>query len=273
MVVTAFSPGIYARVDGSVQRSTAVTQRNLTALKSAYWLLVASGFFEPLLYLYSIGYGLGKQIPLGVDIGGGVTVSYRVFVAPAMLASSAMTGALAESGFNFFVKMKYSKLYDAVLATPVRAMEIAFGELLWAMARGAIYCAAFLAIMVTMGLTSAGWAVLAFFAALLVGFAFGSVGMALSTYMRGWQDFDLFATVQVALFLFSATFTPLSVFHAAWLRFVIELTPLYQSVSLLRGISLGHLNPSALVNLAYLIAMAAFGLWLASRRMARQLLK
>jgi lipooligosaccharide transport system permease protein len=272
MVVTAFSPGIYARVDGSVQRSTAVTQRNLTALKSAYWLLVASGFFEPLLYLSSIGYGLGKQIP-SVDIGGGVTVSYPVFVAPAMLASSAMTGALAESGFNFFVKMKYSKLYDAVLATPVRAMEIAFGELLWAMARGAIYCAAFLAIMVAMGLTSAGWAALAFFAALLVGFAFGSVGMALSTYMRGWQDFDLFATVQVALFLFSATFTPLSVFHQAWLRFVIELTPLYQSVSLLRGITLGRLDASAFVNLAYLIAMAAFGLWLASRRMSRQLLK
>jgi lipooligosaccharide transport system permease protein len=272
MVVTAFSPGVYGRIDSSVRRSTAVTQRNVTALKSAYWLLVASGFFEPLLYLSSIGYGVGKLISQ-VPLGGGVTVSYPMFVAPAMLASSAMTGALAESGFNFFAKMKFSKLYDAVLATPVRAMEIAFGELLWAMARSSIYCAAFVAIMVGMHLTTIGWAVLAFFATLLIGFSFGSVGMALSTYMRSWQDFDLFGTVQVALFLFSATFTPLTVYHQAWLRVVIQLSPLYQSVALVRGLTLGRLQPEMYINLAYLIAMAAFGLWLASRRMNRQLLK
>lgn len=272
MVVTAFSPGVYGRIDSSVRRSTAVTQRNVTALKSAYWLLIASGFFEPLLYLSSIGYGVGSLIS-SVDVGGGVHVSYPTFVAPAMLASSAMTAALAESGFNFFAKMRFSKLYDAVLATPVRAMEIALGELLWAMARGAIYCAAFLAIMIGMHLTGAGWAVLAFFATLLVGFAFGSIGMALSTFMRSWQDFDLFGTVQVALFLFSATFTPLSVFHQAWLRVVIQCSPLYQAVALVRGITLGRLQISMFGHLAYLLVMAAIGLSVASRRMSRHLLK
>src|SRR5262245_30149555 len=132
MVVTAFAPGVYGRIDASVKRSGAVTQRNITALKSAYWLLIASGFFEPLLYLLSIGFGVGGLIgKVSVD---GELVSYRAFVAPAMLAASAMTGALAESTFNFFAKMKFTKLYDAVLATPVRAMEIALGELWWAMA-------------------------------------------------------------------------------------------------------------------------------------------
>ena len=208
MVVSAFAPGVYGRIDASARRSGAVTGRNVTALRSAYWLLIASGFFEPLLYLLSIGVGVGAWVN-PIDVGGHL-VSYAAFVAPAMLASSAMTGALSESTFNFFGKMKFAKLYDAVLATPVRPMEIALGELLWAMARGALYSAAFLVIMVALDLTDVPGALGAFAATLLIGFAFGSLGMAVSTFMRGWQDFDLIATIQVALFLFSGTFAPLS---------------------------------------------------------------
>lgn len=273
MVVSAFSPGVYARLDAGMRRSSAVTARNVTALRSAYWLLMLSGFFEPLLYLLSIGYGVGHLIGRGISIGGGETVGYRTFVAPAMLASSAMTGALAESTFNFFGKMKYQKTFDAVLATPVRPMEIAFGELSWAMFRGALYSGAFLVIMVIMQITSAGWALLAFPATLLVGFAFGSVGMMLSTFMRSWQDFDVVATVQIALFLFSGTFVPLSVYHQAWLRAVIQISPLYQSVALLRGITLGRLDVGMLVHVGYLLALVAVGLTIASRRMSQQLLK
>ena len=272
MVVSAFSPGVYARLDAGMRRSSAVTARNVTALRSAYWLLLLSGFFEPLLYLLSIGIGVGKLIGR-IPIGGGETVSYPRFVAPAMLASSAMTGALAESTFNFFGKMKYQKTFDAVLATPVRPMEIAFGELWWAMFRGALYSGAFLVIMVFMHLTSAGWALLAFPATLLVGFAFGGVGMMLSTYMRSWQDFDVVATVQIALFLFSSTFTPLSVYHQAWLRALIQVSPLYQSVALLRGITLGHLGIGMIGHVAYLVVLVAVGLVIASRRMSQQLLK
>jgi lipooligosaccharide transport system permease protein len=272
MVVSAFAPGVYGRIDASVKRAGSVTGRNVTALKSAYWLLVASGFFEPLLYLLSIGVGVGALIGR-IQLPGGTSVTYKQFVAPAMLASSAMTGALAETTMNFFGKMKFSKQYDAVLATPVRPMEIAFGELMWAMARGGLYCAAFLVIMIGMGLTTAGPAVIAFFATLLIGFAFGSVGMALSTFMRGWQDFDLVATVQVALFLFSTTFTPLSVYSSPIARWAIEVTPLYQAVALVRGITLDRMSVGLLGHVAYLVVMAALGLTAASRRMSALLLK
>jgi lipooligosaccharide transport system permease protein len=272
MVVTAFSPGVYIRLDGALKRSGAVTSRNITALRSAYWLLLLSGFFEPLLYLLSIGIGVGKLIGR-IPVGGGVTVSYPTFVAPAMLAASAMTGALAESTFNFFGKMKFQKTFDSILATPVRPMEIAFGELWWAMCRGALYCAAFLAIMVALHLTTGLWALLAFPATLLIGFAFGAIGMMLSTYMRSWQDFDIVATVQIALFLFSSTFTPLSVYHQAWLRGLIQLSPLYQSVALVRGITLGRWEYGMFVNIAYLGALTVVGLLVASRRMGKQLLK
>jgi len=271
VAVTSFGPGTYGRLDAQARRAGAVTRRNIAALRSAYWLVLLSGFFEPLLYLFSIGIGVGSLISK-LPLSDGRMVDYRVFVAPAMLASSAMSGALSESTFNFFGKMKFMRLYDGVLATPVRPMEVAFGELLWAMSRGSLYSAAFLVIMVLMGLTSAGWALLTFPAALLVGFSFGALGMALSTFMRSWQDFDILGTVQFALFLFSATFTPLSAYPFG-VRVVIEATPLYHAVELLRGLATGGLHPILIGHAAYLVVMTVVGLFLAGRRMGRLLLK
>lgn len=269
-------PRLAGRLDGlcdTGRRSAAVTARNIGALRAGpmYWLVILSGFFEPLLYLLSIGVGVGALVG-DLTLPGGRTITYAAFVAPAMLASSAMSGALSETTFNFFSKIKYMKLYDGVLATPVRPFEIALGELSWAMARGAIYSAGFLAVMVGMGLTSAGWALLAFPAALLVGFAFGGLGMALATFMRSWQDFDLMASVQYALFLFSGTFVPASSYPAV-LRVLVELTPLYQSVELVRGITTGSVGWGALGNAAYLVAATAVGLAIAGRRVGRLLLR
>jgi lipooligosaccharide transport system permease protein len=258
--------------EGTAQRSAAVTSRNISALRGgpAYWLVILSGFFEPLLYLLSIGVGVGELV--GDLTLPGRTVSYAAFVAPAMLASAAMSGALAETTFNFFGKIKYMKLYEGVLATPVRPFEIALGELAWAMVRGAIYSAGFLVVMVVMGLTSAGWALLAFPATLLVGFAFGGLGMALSTFMRSWQDFDLMGSVQYTLFLFSGTFVPPSSYPAG-LQVVVELTPLYHSVELVRAITTGSAGWSALGHVAYLLAATVLGLTVAGRRMGKLLLK
>jgi lipooligosaccharide transport system permease protein len=91
--------------------------------------------------------------------------------------------------------------------------------------------------------------------------------------MRSWQDFDIVGTVQVALFLFSSTFTPLSVYHAAPLRWLISASPLYQSVALVRAITLGRPDLAMVGHLGYLTVMAGGALWLASRRMNRLLLK
>ena len=107
-----------------------------------------------------------------------------------------------------------------------------------AMVRGAVYSVAFLAIMVFMGLTTAGWALAAFPATMAVGFAFGALGMAMSTFMRSWQDFDLVSSVQFTLFLFSGTFVPAETYPAA-VRWLVEVTPLYRSVDLIRGLSTG----------------------------------
>ncbi|MGI5214455.1 ABC transporter permease [Plantactinospora sp. CA-290183] len=257
--------------EGASRRSVSVAERNVAALRSAYWIVLISGFLEPLLYLLSIGVGVGALVG-DLTLPGGEVVSYPAFVAPAMLAASAMTGALAETTFNFFGKMKYMKLYDGILATPVQPFEIALGELGWAMLRGTLYSAAFLGVMVGMGLTGAGRALAAFPAAVLVGFAFGAVGMALSTYMRSWQDFDLMGSAQFTLFLFSGTFVPAEAYPSA-LRWVVEVTPLYRSVELVRGITVTGAGWSQVLDVLYLLGITALGLAVASRRMGRLLCK
>ncbi|WP_285774750.1 ABC transporter permease [Microtetraspora sp. NBRC 13810] len=253
-------------------RVGAVIGRNVGALRSgpSYWLVLVSGFFEPLLYLLSIGVGVGAlvgEVPLDADR----MVPYAVFVAPAMLAVSAMSGALSETTFNFFFKMKYMKTFEAVLATPVRPMEIAFGELVWALVRGSLYTGVFLGVMVALGLAAPWWALAAFPVTILVGLAFGAAGMAISTLMRGWQDFDLLSTGQFALFLFSGTFSPVADYPGV-LQVVVWATPLYQSVELVRGVVLGDLGWGLLVHAGYLVVMAVAGLVFAARRLERLLL-
>ncbi|OPG13395.1 ABC transporter permease [Microbispora sp. GKU 823] len=260
LVASRLSPG----------RVGAVIGRNVGALRSgpSYWIVLVSGFFEPLLYLLSIGVGVGALVgALTVD---GRTMSYASFVAPAMLAVSAMSGALAETTFNFFFKLKYMKTFEAVLATPVRPIEIAVGELVWSIVRGSLYTAIFLVVMVAMGLVEPGWALAAFPATVLVGLAFGGLGMAVSTLMRGWQDFDLMGTGQFALFLFSGTFSPVRDYPAG-VEVLIQLTPLYHAVELVRGLCMGVLGWGLLGHAAYLVVLAGAGIWFASRRLTRVL--
>jgi lipooligosaccharide transport system permease protein len=235
------------------------------------WLMLVSGLVEPLFYLLSIGVGLGQLVGR-VPVPGGGTVGYTAFVAPALLASSSMNGALFDSTFNVFFRLKYAKLYDALLATPMRAGDVALGEITWALIRGGLYACAFMVIMLAMGLVHSAWAVLAVPVALLIGFAFAAAGMAGTTYMRSWQHFEFVTLATLPMFLFSASFYPLSVYPGP-LQVVVECTPLYQGVALLRGLTLGAVGPGMLLHALYLLVMGLAGLSIASRRISRLLLR
>lgn len=266
MVTTLTLSRLLAPGRGSLSRIAAVTARDLTAVRhSGYWMVVISGFFEPVLYLLSIGVGVGALVG-GFQLSDGSTVSYATFVAPAMLAASAMNGAMAEATFNFFAKMKWVKLYDAMVATPLRPVEIALGELGWALIRGSLYSMAFLALMVGLDLTTAGWAALALIASLLVGFVFGAIGMAMSTMIRSWQDFDYLFVVQFGMFLFSATFVPIESYPPV-MRVVVEVLPLYHAVELVRALTLGRLEWATLGHVAYLVAVSVVAIAVAARRL------
>ena len=187
-----------------------------------------------------------------------------------MLANAAMNGAILDTTFNFFVKFKYSKAYDAMLATPLDAQDVALGEVAWSLLRGAVYAVGFLVVMALFGLTPSFWAVLGLPVALLVGFAFAGAGLGATTYMRSYLDFDKVAMVMVPLFLFSATFFPLERYPDG-LAAVIRWTPLYQGVVLARSVTLGDIHPSLLLNALYLLVMGWAGTRVASRRIAKLL--
>jgi lipooligosaccharide transport system permease protein len=203
---------------------------------------------------------------------GGQEISYQLFVAPALLASSSMNGAISESTFNVFFKLNYQKTYDAILSTPMSVGDVALGEIGWALIRGGLYAIGFLVVMALLGLVASPWLILAFPAALLVGFAFAAVGMAATSFMRTWQDFDLIQLVIMPLFLFSATFYPIETYPEA-LRAIVQVTPLYQGVALIRALAVGAIEPVLLLHVAYLLAMGLIGLWVTSMRLNKLLLK
>jgi lipooligosaccharide transport system permease protein len=199
-------------------------------------------------------------------------VSYAVFVAPAMMASSAMNGAVFETAFNFFFKLKYAKLYDAILATPLGVADIALGEVSWALIRGTLYALGFIVVMAALGLVTSPWAILALPAAMLIGFTFAAVGTAVTTFMRTWQDFDLVLIVLIPLFLFSATFYPITVYPGP-LQAIVQLSPLYHGVDLLRSLTTGAIGPWLVADIAYLVVLGLVGLAIAALRLQRLLLK
>jgi lipooligosaccharide transport system permease protein len=242
--------------------------RNYLVYKDA-WKLFLTGFLEPVFYLLSIGVGVGKLIHV-FEFNGHV-IPYAEFVAPGMLAASAFNGALIDSTYNVFFKLKYDKLYDQMLATPLTTIDIARGEILWGQLRGGTYSAAFLVVMWGLGLVHTWWAVLALPAALLIGFAFAAVCMALTTWMTSWQDFEKITLFQLPLFLFSGTFFPVTAFHGV-LRWVVEVTPLYRGVVLCRELTTGALSWESAVSVVYLVVMGVIGLVIVRRRLDTLLL-
>ena len=252
------------------RRSLRLIERNLYVYRHT-WMVIVSGFFEPLFYLLSIGFGLGQLVGT-VPGPGGAPIPYQLFIAPALLASSSMNGAITEATLNFFFKLKYQKTFESILSTPLSTADIALGELGWALIRGGLYTLGFLVVMLLLGLAVTPLLVLALPAALLISLAFGAVGMAATSFMRTWQDFDLIQLVILPMFLFSATFYPLDTYPDA-LRVIVELSPLYQGVDLLRSIAVGVIGPAALVHVAYLAVMGVAGLLVVSRRLDKLLLK
>jgi lipooligosaccharide transport system permease protein len=260
---------------GSISRGPAergsfrLIERHARVYRHA-WLVFASGVFEPLFYLLSVGLGLGVLVGK-VPGPGGQLIPYREFVAPGLLAVSSMNGAMYDSTFNIFFRLKYAKLYDAILATPMRPAQVARGEIGWALIRGTIYAVAFTLVMLGLDLVRSWWAVLAVPVAVLIGFAFAAVGMTGTTYMKSWQDFDYVILASMPLFLFSATFYPLSVYPRV-IQVIVECTPLYQGVVLLRDLTLGVVGPGLLWRAAYLGVLGLAGLAASGRRIGKLLL-
>jgi lipooligosaccharide transport system permease protein len=247
-----------------------LVERNILGFRRQ-WVAFVTGFFEPVLYLFSLGIGLGALVGT-VTTDGGSEVPYAVFVAPAMLASSAMNAAVLDSTFNVFFKLRFAKLYDSVLATRMGPRDVAVGEVAWSLLRGGCYSLAFLLVAWAAGLVESGWAVLALPAAIFIALAFAAVGMFCTTFMRSWVDFDYVTMAIQPMFLLSATFFPLTA-YPQWAQGLVQATPLYHGVALVRGLMLGEISPGLLWHVAYLSVLGLVGVVGAALRIERLLLK
>ena len=256
----------------SWRRSSRMVQRNVLVYKHG-WMVIVSGFFEPLFYLLSLGLGVGAMVP---DIGG---VSYSAFVAPGLLAASCMNGAITDGFFNIFFKLHFQKTYEGILATPMRVPDVAFGEALWALTRGSLYAATFLVVVLLMGelvgprMLLSAWAILAFPAAVLVAASFSAMALCLTSFVRRIEQFDVvMGLVVMPMFLFSGTFFPVSRFPDS-LEWFVQAVPLYHAVETLRQLTTGAIQPSLILHMAYLLLAGTAAFVIAMWRLERTLIK
>ncbi len=246
-------------------RSHVILERSLVALKSSNWFPVVSGFLEPLLYLFSFGYGVGTLIG-DIQVSNGQVVSYAMFIAPGLLATSAMNGAIYDSTWNVYFKLHEGKIYHGMLATSLGPLDVALGEILTALLRGFAYAVGFMAVATPMGLIPSWWGVLAIPAAVLIAFGFASIGMAITSYFKSYQQMGLINISLLPIFLFSGSFYPLSVFPD-WAQIIIKTLPLWHAIEMLRSLSLGIFDISFLIHFFYFVIMAIIGLLLTTKRL------
>ena len=266
-IQTVIEPRSQSRFLGAIYagNSRSVMGRGLLATRSTNYFIVLSGFFEPVFYLLSLGFGLGRLIG-GVTTGSGHEIPYAAFIAPALLAVSAMNGAIYDSTWNVFFKMQYAKLYEGMLATSLGPLDVALGEISLALLRGLMYAVSFMIVMQALGLNLAWSALLALPAVLLIAFGFASLGMAITSYMKTFQQMDWINFVLMPMFMFSATFYPITV-YPQWLQWVVESLPLWHGVELVRGLTTGDLSVGMLWHVLYYLVMIGIGLVFTTKRL------
>jgi lipooligosaccharide transport system permease protein len=245
-------------------RSRVIMERAYIAFRSSTWMIVVSGFVEPVLFLLSFGYGL-KDLVGDITVAG-QPIGYVAFIAPALLATSAMNGAIYDSTMNVYFKLNHDRIYHGMLSTSLGPMDVALGEIGWALLRGLSYAVGFMAIVTPLGLIPSAWGILAIPAAVLIAFGFASFGMAVTSYMKSFQQLELVNIVLLPMFLFSGSFYPLDVFPE-WLQTIIRLFPLAHAIDLVRGLTLGNISWALAGHAMYFVVMIVVGLFFTTKRL------
>ncbi|WP_414899263.1 ABC transporter permease [Serinicoccus sp. CUA-874] len=242
-----------------------VVERNARVIRNQNGVILVSGFFEPVLYLLAMGLGMGALVG-EVSGPGGEPVEYAAYIAPALLATSAMNGAVYDSTWNVFFKLRLSKLYQAMLQTSLGPLDVALGEILMALFRGLLYALGFLGVIAVLGLVTSWWALLMVPAALVIALGFAAFGMAVTSYLTTFQQMDLVNFGLLPMFLFSATLYPIAI-YPEWIQWLIMAMPLWHGVELMRALSVGYLDTSTVVHAGYFVGMTVVGLVLTTLRL------
>lgn len=242
-------------------RFLTVAARGLKAAWGSSTALMVVGGVEPLLYLAAMGFGLGTL----VGQADGAT-SYAAYIAPGLLASSAMMGAVLDTVYNVFMKLKFFRLYEGMLSTSLSPRDVALGEIIVALVRGGIYATAFMTVMVVLGLVVSWWALLSVPACLLIAFGFAGIGMAGTSFTRTFQQLDWILVALMPMFLFSGTFYPVEVYPEP-IATMVKFLPLWHGIEMMRDLTSGAVGWATVGHALYFVALAVLGTVIASRRL------
>jgi lipooligosaccharide transport system permease protein len=232
---------------------------------------MVSGFFEPVLYLLSMGIGLGALVGTG----------HRPRRRRDQLRRLHRPGAAGRVGDERgHLRQHLERVLQDELrpALPGHAVDLPRPgrrrqrEIFLALLRGALYATGFTTVMGLMGLITTPWALLMIPASVLIAFGFAAFGMAITSYMKTFQQMEWVNFVMLPMFLFSATFYPLSVYPQA-IQWLIQALPLWHGVELLRQLSAGVFTPATLIHVSYYAAMILVGVVLTTGRLRKLFLK
>ncbi len=258
------APPLTSRV--SLPFALAVWRRNLALYARTWKLNLLPNFFEPLLYLVSIGVGVGAYVS---EMRG---MSYVAFLAPGLVAVAAMNGASFEVTYNAFVRLNFEKTYESMLTTPIQPEDVLAGEVLWAVTRAGIYGGCFFLVVAAVGLAPMPSALLAVPLIPLTGLLFAALGIAFSLRIPAIEFFSFYFTLFLTpLFLFSDIFFPLEERLPPAGLWLAELLPLLHPVRLIRSAFVGEWSAILLWDLVYVLGLSALLLWVAARVTRRRL--
>jgi lipooligosaccharide transport system permease protein len=249
-----------------------VFEHHLTVYRRTWKGSIFMSFVSPVLFLTAMGLGLGSLISRGPvrTVDG---VSYLVFIAPGLLAASAMQSAFVETTYPVMARIQWQRTYEGMLATPIAVLDVLAGEFGWLAFRLSLGSSAFFIVMLLFGTIHSGLAVLAIVAAVLTGLAFAAPILAWTATRRTDQSFALIGRFVITpLFLLGGVFFPLHQLPQL-LQGIAWLTPLAHGAALARAFSLGLLTPSAAGHLAVLLLYAAVGVAAARITLRRRLVQ
>jgi len=256
-------------MDGAIR----VLEHQLFVFRRTWRGGVFSTFLAPVLFLAAMGLGLGTFVDQsGSDALGGV--AYLAFLAPGLLASQAMQVAAGESMYPIMSGLTWNRTFQSMTAAPITVPHVVSGLTLWLVFRLALVCSVLVAVSIMFGAMTLGPGILMIPVAVLTGLAFAHPIAAFTATQRTDQAFPVINRfVIIPLFIFSGTFFPIDQLPV-FLQPVAWVTPLWNGVSLARGLALGGLDPMlAAWNLFVLVAYCAVGVALASATFRRRLLQ
>lgn len=218
----------------NIKKAFRVWQRHFTVYTKLYKSSIVLNFVEPVLYLVALGLGLGAFVR---EING---VPYIKFIAPGIVASSAMFAATYECSYGTYVRMTYQKTFDAILATPVNLDDLVAGELIWGATKSMIYGTIIIIVISLFGLVDSPLILLAIPLLFAIGIVFAQISVIFTAVVPGIDSFNYFFTLfMTPMFLFSGIFFPLDTLPPIVGR-IAFFTPLYHMVNILRDFAAGN---------------------------------